>query len=133
MNQLVGWALAAAALAAGWFGYGWRGIALAVTVIAFWMLLQFNRLVRVMRDAGQAPVGHVPSAVMLQSRLAAGMPMAKVLALTNSLGQRVGDQTPEVYRWSDDGGASVVVTFANGRCTSWTLTRPAEAPAEPAA
>jgi hypothetical protein len=110
MNPLVGWALAVAALAAGWFGYGLRGLVLAVTVIAFWLLLQFNRLVRVMRDAGQSPVGHVPSAVML---------------MTKSLGRRI-DETQEVYRWSDDGGASVSITFANGRCASWTLTRAPE-------
>lgn len=128
MNPLAGWALAGAALAVGWFSYGWRGIALAGTVIAFWLLLQFNRLVRVMRDAGQAPVGHVPSAVMLQSKLVVGLPMARIVAITKSLGRRVGDQLPEVYRWSDDGGASVAITFANGRCTSWTLTRAAEAP-----
>jgi uncharacterized protein (DUF58 family) len=122
MNPLVGWALAAAALAAGWFGYGLRGLVLAVTVIAFWLLLQFNRLVRVMRDAGHAPIGHVPSAVMLHSKLHAGLPMAKVVAMTKSLGQRV-DETQEVYRWSDDGGASVSITFAKGRCASWALNR----------
>ena len=125
MNPLVGWALAAAALAAGWFGYGLRGLVLAVTVIAFWLLLQFNRLVRVMRDAGQAPIGHVPSAVMLHSKLQAGLPMAKVVAMTKSLGQRV-DETHEVYRWSDDGGASVSITFAKGRCASWALSRAPE-------
>jgi len=125
MNPLVGWALAAAALAAGWFGYGLRGLVLAVTVIAFWLLLQFNRLVRVMRDAGQSPVGHVPSAVMLHSKLHAGLPMAKVVVMTKSLGRRI-DETQEVYRWSDDGGASVSITFANGRCASWTLTRAPE-------
>jgi len=126
MNPLLGWALAGAALAVGWFGYGLRGVALAVTVIAFWLLLQFNRLVRLMRDAGRAPLGHVPSAVMLQSKLVTGMPMAKIVAMTKSLGQRVGDGPPEVYRWSDDGGASVAVTFANGRCASWVLTRAPE-------
>ncbi|MES1163978.1 MAG: hypothetical protein ABUL50_13045, partial [Rhizobacter sp.] len=92
---------------------------------AFWLLLQFNRLVRVMRDAGQAPVGHVPSAVMLHSKLVAGMPMAKVVAMTKSLGQRV-DESQEVYRWSDDGGASVNITFANGRCATWALNRAPE-------
>ena len=125
MNPRIGWALAAAALAAGWFGYGARGVALAVSVIAFWLLLQFSRLVRVMRSAAESPLGRVDNAVMLHARLHAGLPMAKVVALTNSLGQRADDRT-EVFTWADGGGAAVTITFANGRCASWVLTRPAE-------
>jgi len=123
MSPWIGWSLAAGALAAGWFGYGARGIALAVTVIAFWLLLQFNRLVRVMRSAAESPLGHVDNAVMLHARLHVGLPMAKVVALTKSLG-RTGEDADEVYTWTDAGGASVRVTFVDGRCASWTLTRP---------
>lgn len=126
MTPWVGWLLVAAALAAGWFGYGAKGVALAVTVIAFWLLLQFNRVVRVMRDAGRAPIGHVPNAVMLHAKLHTGMTMARIVTLTRSLG-RQDDRAAEVYRWSDDGGASVLVTFVRGRCAHWQLTRPAEA------
>lgn len=131
MNPWIGWALAAAALAAGWFGYGARGVALAVTVIAFWLLLQFNRLMRVMRKAAESPLGHVDSAVMLQARLQAGLTMAKVIGLTKSLGRKQdGDAgTTEVYTWTDDGGAAVRITFVNGRCTHWVLTRPDAEPA----
>jgi hypothetical protein len=125
MNPWIGWALAAAALAAGWFGYGARGVALAVTVIAFWLLLQFNRLVRVMRSAAESPLGHVDNAVMLHAKLQTGLTMAKVVALTKSLGRRL-DDTREVYTWTDAGGASVSVSFDNGRCTSWVLARPPE-------
>lgn len=125
MNPWIGWALAIAALAAGWFGYGARGVALAVTVIAFWLLLQFNRLMRVMRNAAESPLGHTDSAVMLQARLHTGMTMAKVVALTKSLG-RCDDRAAEVYTWTDDGGAAVTITFANGRAARWVLTRPAE-------
>ena len=125
MNPWMGWALAAAALAAGWYGYGVRGVAMAVSVIAFWLLLQFTRLLRLMRDAGQSPLGRVPSAVMLHAKLHAGMTMARVVALTQSLGRRT-DESSEVYTWADDGGASVDVTFANGRCASWVLTRAPE-------
>jgi len=126
MNPWIGWALAAAALVVGWFGYGARGVALAVTVIAFWLLLQFNRLVRVMRDAADSPLGQVDNAVMLHAKLQAGLPMAKVVALTKSLGRRADDDSREVYTWTDAGGASVSITFANGRCTSWVLMRPPE-------
>jgi len=126
MNPWIGWSLAAAALAAGWFGYGARGVALAVSVIAFWLLLQFNRLVRVMRDAADSPLGQVDNAVMLHAKLQTGLPMAKVVALTKSLGRRADDDSREVYTWTDTGGASVSITFVNGRCASWGLTRPAE-------
>ena len=49
MNPWLGWALAAAALFLGWRSYGWPGVALAFSVIVFWLLLQFNRSIRVMR------------------------------------------------------------------------------------
>ena len=123
MNPWIGWAFAAAALAAGWFGYGLRGVALAVSVIAFWLLLQFNR--RVMRSVAESPLGQVDNAVMLHARLHAGLPMAKVVALTKSLGHRSEDAT-EVYTWIDADGAAVAISFANGRCASWVLTRPPE-------
>jgi hypothetical protein len=123
MNPWIGWALAGAALAAGWFGDGARGVALAVTVIAFWLLLQFNRLVRVMRRAAESPLGQVDNAVMLHARLHVGLPMAKVVALTKSLGGRA-DHSREAYTWTDAGGASVTITFTDGRCASWVLARP---------
>jgi len=128
MNPILGWALAALMLFTAWQSYGIKGIVLAVTLIAFWLVLQFNRSIRVMRNASASPVGHIGSAVMLNAKLKAGMQMLQVLTLTKSLGRRV-DPAGEVYEWTDGGGSKVVVTFANGRCQRWTLERPAEAPA----
>ena len=128
MNPILGWALAALLLVAGWQGYGIKGIALGVTLIVFWLILQFNRSLRVMRNAGSAPVGHVDSAVMLNAKLREGMQMLQVLSLTKSLGRRIAPDG-EVYEWLDEGGSKVVVTFANGRCKRWQLERPADAPA----
>jgi uncharacterized protein (DUF58 family) len=126
VNPWFGWALAAAALFVGWRSYGWPGVALAFSVIVFWLLLQFSRGLRVMRGASEAPVGHVDSAVMLNAKLRERLPMLEVLKITHSLGQRVGE-IPEVWRWADDGGSSVEVTFVNGRCSRWALQRPPEA------
>ena len=64
-NPDVGWALAALAIAIGYGQWGWSGVVLAFTMIVFWLLLQFSRALRVLRNAGQAPVGQVPNAVML--------------------------------------------------------------------
>ncbi len=128
MNPILGWALAALLLVAGWQGYGVKGIALGVTLIVFWLILQFNRSLRVMRNAGSAPVGHVDSAVMLNAKLREGLQMLQVLALTKSLGRRV-DSDREIYEWADEGGSKVVVTFTNGRCQRWQLERPADVPA----
>ena len=125
MNPALGWAMALVALAAGWRGYGWPGVPLALTVIAFWLLIQFNRSLRVMRDAGQTPVGHVDSAVMLNAKLAPGMPMMKVVTLTKSLGKRVAE-TPETWAWSDASGSDVTIVFERGCCKRWDLRRPAE-------
>jgi uncharacterized protein (DUF58 family) len=118
----IGWALAVVAIAVGYVGYGWRGVLLAITVVVFWLLLQFSRALRVMRLAAQAPVGQVPSAVMLHAKLHPGMPLMAVIKLTRSLGRKVRDE-PETFAWRDESGAEVEIEFAGGRCKVWRLTR----------
>ena len=118
----IGWALAVAAVAVGYAGYGWRGVLLAITVVVFWLLLQFSRALRVMRLAAQAPVGQVPSAVMLHAKLQPGMPLMAVIKLTRSLGRKVRDG-PETFAWRDESGAEVEIEFDGGRCKVWRLTR----------
>ena len=122
MNPWIGWALAALAFFVGWRAWGWQGVVLAFSVVAFWLLLQFTRISRVMRRAGQAPIGHVASAVMLHSKLHAGMPLLDVLRLTGSLGRKTAE-TPETFAWADPGGTQVQVEFEGGRCARWTLQR----------
>jgi len=126
-NAWIGGALAAAALVAGYLGYGWRGLALALSVIVFWLLLQFSRSVRALRLAAQAPIGHVASAVMLQSRLSPGLRMADIIKLTGSLGEKLRDE-PETFAWRDAGGVAVEVEFSAGRCARWFLVRPTGSP-----
>ena len=63
----LGWGLAVAAVAAGYVGYGWKGVVLAVTVAFFWLLLQFSQSLRVLRIASGRPVGLVPNAVMFNA------------------------------------------------------------------
>ncbi len=123
MNAVFGWALAAVALAAGWRGYGWPGVALGLSVIAFWLLMQFNRSLKVMRNAASAPVGHIDSAVMLNAKLEPGLPMLRVVSLTRSLGKRVAED-PETWAWVDASGSGVTIVFDKGRCQRWTLSRP---------
>lgn len=123
MNAWIGWTLAAAAFAAGYLGHGWRGLVLALSVIVFWLLLQFSRSLRVLRRAAQAPVGHVASAVMLQSRLGVGMRLADVIKIAGSLGMKLRDD-PETWVWRDAGDAAVEIAFEGGRCTAWQLLRP---------
>ena len=126
MNPYFGWALAAVMIAVAWQSYGWQGVLFAVTVIVFWLLLQFNRALRAMKNAAEAPVGRVDSAVMLNAKLQQGMPMIKLLALTKSLGRKLAEQ-PETWGWTDDGGSSVTVEVQGGKVQRWTLSRP-EAP-----
>lgn len=120
-------ALAVLAVAAAWVGWGLRGAALAVTVLAFLMLLEFNRGVRVLRAAAARPLGTVDSAVMLHARLQPGMRLPAVLALTRSLGRKVADD-PETWAWADAGGDTVRVELRAGRVARWTLDRAQPAP-----
>ena len=127
VGVVLGWLLALAALVAGYLGWGWRGVVLALTVIAFWLLLQFSRSLRVLRAAGGRPAGQVPSAVMLHSRLARGMRLLDIVKLTHSLGVRVSDE-PEVWAWRDAGGDELRVVVHRARVITWTLRRAAQAP-----
>lgn len=98
MNPIVGWGLAFVALVAGWFSYGWQGVVMVISAIVFWLLLQFSRALRVMKNAAQSPKGEVGSTVMLNAKLKAGMTLMQVIALTRSLGERVSE-TPETWAW----------------------------------
>jgi hypothetical protein len=118
----LGWVLAVAALAAGYVAYGWRGVLLALSVVVFWLLLQFSRSLRVLRQAAGAPVGDVANAVMLQARLHTGMRLPDILKLTRSLGRKVADD-PETFVWTDAGGDAVHVELRQGRVTVWQLHR----------
>ena len=122
MNPIVGWALAALAVAIAWQKYGWQGAAFAVTLVVFWLLLQFNRAIKVMKNAASAPVGHLNSGVMFNSQLKRGMTMIQVVGLSRSLGRKVSDK-PETWSWSDASDAAVTLVFRDGKLDTWTLVR----------
>ena len=128
MNPWIGWGLAVLGIAAGYIGWGWQGVVLGVTVIVFWLLLQFSRSLRVLQRAGRAPVGHVNNAVMLHSKLKPGMLLMQVLPITKSLGRKLAE-SPETWGWADAGGDEVQLVFVGGKLQSWTLRRAADVPA----
>lgn len=132
MNPILGWGLAVVAVAVGYASYGWQGVLLAVSVVVFWLLLQFSRALRVMRMAAGRPVGAIDNAVMLHARLRPGMRLLEILPLTRSLGQKVADE-PETFVWTDAGGDRVRVELRAGRCSAFALERaPAGGGAAPA-
>jgi hypothetical protein len=122
MTPVVAWGLVLAAVAAGYIGWGWPGVVLGVTVVVFWLLLQVSRSLRVMKNAAGKPVGRVDSAVMLHSRLKAGMTLLQVLQITRSLGTRISE-TPERWGWGDASGARLQLEFDAGKLRHWTLQR----------
>jgi len=126
MSAAIGWALAVAAVIAGWLTWGWPGVVLALSVTVFWLLLQFSRSLRVLRLAARSPVGQVAGAVMFNARLRPGLRLAEVIGMTKSLGRKLRDEPLETYEWVDAGGVAVEVEFEGGRCKRWTLRRPEE-------
>jgi hypothetical protein len=135
MNPWMGALLAVLAIAVGYAGYGWQGVVLGVTVVVFWMLLQFSRTLRVMQRAGRAPKGSVDSAVRVHAKLRPGMTLLEVLGVTGSLGERqspveggedaTGAGTKEEWwRWQDAGQVALVLHLRRGRLVDWQLVRP---------
>ncbi|HJV69205.1 hypothetical protein [Ideonella sp.] len=126
-DAVLSWTLGVAAVAVGYVQWGWQGVVFATTIVVFWMLLQFSRALRAMREAAAAPVGSVPSAVMLHAKLRAGMRLTQLLRLAGSLGRRVTHEPQEVYEWADASGACLRAEFDGGRLARWDLRRLPEA------
>ena len=110
-----------------WQAFQWAGIALAVGGVVMWILLHFTRMVTILKKAADRPIGHVASAVMLNSNLKKGATLMHVIAMTRALGElrSENDTQPEVYRWTDAGQSHVTCTFVGGKLSAWTLERPA--------
>lgn len=114
----------------GFVSYGWQGVAAVVGGLVMWALLHFTRLVNVMKKASNRPIGYVGSAVMLNARLAPGVNLMHVVAMTQALGEPLSDEgaDPEIYRWTDGTRSHVTCEFRQGKLVKWELVRP-EAPA----
>lgn len=110
----------------GYASAGWPGVAAVVGGLVMWALLHFTRLMNVMKKAANRPIGYVGSAVMLNARLKSGVNLMHVMAMTQSLGERLSpaDTDPEIYRWTDGTQSHVTCEFINGRLQKWTLERP---------
>ena len=120
MGAVLGWTMAVAAIALGYAVYVWPGVAKAISLVVFWLLLQFSRAMRVMRIAGQGPKGLVPSAVMLHAKLHAGMTLLQVIGLTWFFGFRVNGVdfiVPEAE------AAAIIIALAAGEANEEGLTR----------
>ena len=78
---------AVALIGFGFSAYGWAGVAAVVGGLVMWALLHFTRLVNVMKKAAKRPIGYVGSAVMLNARLAEGVNLMHVVAMTQALGE----------------------------------------------
>ena len=123
MSPILGWALAAALAVASFEAYGWPGLALAVSAIVFWLLLQFNRAVRVMKNAADSPLGEIENAVMFHAKLERGLTMLQIVTRTKSLGKKI-DGSDDDWAWRDPGANRVCLHFERGRLRSWQLERP---------
>ena len=119
----------------GFSAYGWAGVAAVVGGLVMWALLHFTRLVNVMKKAAKRPIGYVGSAVMLNARLAEGVNLMHVVAMTQALGEQLSAEgaDPEIYRWTDGNRSHVTCEFRQGKLVKWTLERPpadADTPAQ---
>jgi hypothetical protein len=79
----------AAMVAVAWQAYGWQGAALAGGALVMFLLLHFNRMMHVLRQAAERPKGYVGSAVMLNAKLKAWVNLLHVMAMTQSEGEQI--------------------------------------------
>ncbi len=121
-----------AATALAWQSYGWRGIAVVVSMLVFGILLHFSRMMQVLKRAARRPMGYVDSAVMLNAKLKPGATLLHVVAMTRALGllKSAKDAQPEVFEWKDGTESSVTCTFVGGKLAHHELFRP-QAPLQP--
>ena len=114
---LMGWA---------YHALGWPGVLFVFTGGVMWVLLNFYRLVTLLKRAASRPIGFVDSAVMLNAKLKPDVPLMHVIALTRSLGQLESekDTQPEIYVWKDGTDSFVRCEFRAGRLAQWELIRP---------
>ncbi len=126
VKTLILWIGGALLIAAAYRAYEWKGVALVVTGLVFWLMLHFTRLMQALKRAANRPVGYIDSAVMLSVRLKVGWSLLHLVALTKSLGvlQSEKDAQLEVFRWTDNGNSYVDCTFVGGKLASWQLVRP---------
>lgn len=120
------WLAGAVIVALAYDKMGWPGVALAVGMLIFWMLLLYTRMMQTLKVAATRPKGLVSSAVMFNARLKTGLSLLQVIAMTKSLGEEASKE-PEVWRWTDASHSVVECTFAAGKLQSWQLTRPVQA------
>jgi hypothetical protein len=106
--------------------YGWAGVAGVLSVLVFWILLHFSRMMQVLKRATGRPIGYVDSAVMLNAKLKPGATLLHVIAMTRALGalQSVKGEQPEVFRWTDGSQSHVTCTFVGGKLSHHELFRP---------
>ena len=120
-----------AALVLAYRSYSWAGIAAVASMLVFWILLHFSRMMQVLKRAAARPVGSVDSAVMLNAKLKPGMTLMHVVAMTRALGalQSPKGEQPEVFVWTDGSQSHVTCTFVGGKLSHHELFRPAPAEA----
>lgn len=125
-KTLILWLGGTLLIAAAYRAYEWKGVALVVTGLVFWLMLHFTRLMQALKRAANRPVGYIDSAVMLSVKLKVGWSLLHLVALTKSLGalQSEMDAKLEVFRWTDNGNSYVDCTFMGGKLASWLLVRP---------
>ena len=113
-------------LGVGFKSYGLSGLLAVLGGVVMWGLLHFTRLMRVMSKAAKRPIGYVGSAVMLNARLAEGVNLMHVMAMTQALGEPMSppNTEPEVYRWTDGTQSHVTCEFRQGKLATWVLFRP---------
>jgi hypothetical protein len=113
-------------IAGAWHQYQWAGVAIASGAVVMWILLHFTRMVTVLSRAGNRPIGHVASAVMLNAKLKKGVNLMHVIAMTKSLGERLSaeNEQPEIFKLTDTGDSFVTSNFQSGKLKAWELTRP---------
>lgn len=119
------WAAMALVFWGAWRQYGWLGLLLAFSMLAFWLTIQFSQTLRVLRRAANQPKGTVSHALKMHVKLKPGLKLVDVIGMTGSLGEMhsAENEQPEVFVWRDAKGDTVTVRFQDGRVLDHQIER----------
>jgi len=130
-QPLVGRILVASFIVLASWLYGWQGFIASITFWVFWLILQFNQTVRMLKVLSERPAGVVSSVPKLANQLRKGMSMLEIVKHSQCLGAatNVPELPPQalmaeqIWQWRDSTGMQIKIYTYRECCLYWEVSQ----------